>query len=316
MRYFGVGSTVTLFVSGLLLLGCGDEAATPELADEMMSVRAGNGGPGNGQPQSPQPAAGAGGSGSGGSSGSCCVERPNVFASGGAFNCIYACREGYADCDGDRQNGCETDLAEPDACERCGHAFACLMPELCGAAAPSCSDGSVSLTILQTESGSRIDLGGFAADDGELLILTVKGIDLSDGSLPLDLAGCVAFRYASESAESRRLWTSLPATGGGDPASVERFADDLVFFGQDPDGVVVSSVGIDGTQRWSQRLATTGSAVAHDVVMDDDGSAYMWVEVHSGTLTIGERAYERIASHRIGRSTCSRRTRRAAPCAG
>lgn len=48
--------------------------------------------------------------------------------------CITRCAAGFADCDGDASNGCESSLSSPEACGRC--ADACLL-DLCSAS-PSC----------------------------------------------------------------------------------------------------------------------------------------------------------------------------------
>jgi len=48
-----------------------------------------------------------------------CAAAPHARAACAAGACSVACDEGFADCDGDRANGCETDLSEPAHCGAC-----------------------------------------------------------------------------------------------------------------------------------------------------------------------------------------------------
>lgn len=248
---------------------------------------------------------GADGAGDAGGRSSRCRERPQVFASEGVFNCVYACREGYADCDDSRDNGCETDLGSPDACARCGLAFSCLMPELCGESIETCSGGSVQGTAIRGASGFALDLGGFVADGDGQHILAIDGLSFADSGgseRAIDLSGGVAFRYRDiESGD--HLWTSLPGPDRGTAPRVERFGDQLVFFGREAGAfgreagaVVITSTDLDGTQRWSSRLPTSGSATVRDVILDPEGNLYAWVKVSSGELTVGARTYEQGSS--------------------
>jgi hypothetical protein len=220
-----------------------------------------------------------------------CAERPHVVASDGAFNCAYACQEGFADCDDSRDNGCETDLSAPDACASCGLAFSCLMPELCGEAESTCSDGKVQIWTLSRSSGLPITLGGFAADDGGLHVMTMQGATFENTTQPIDVSGGIAFRHEN-GAIGDHLWTSLPGPDGGSPPKVERFGDQLIFFGEGDDAVVLTSTDLDGTQRWSARLPVSQSASPRDVILDSEGNVYLWVEVRSGNLIAGGKTYE------------------------
>ncbi len=69
--------------------------------------------------------------------GSACPDVSNATVACSAARCGFACRMGYADCDGNGANGCERNLdADPASCGRCGNA--CPTPAgsqsiLCGA---------------------------------------------------------------------------------------------------------------------------------------------------------------------------------------
>jgi hypothetical protein len=246
---------------------------------------------------------GAGSSGSGGGSGATsgtsgdssssvgrCADRPNVFASEGAFNCVYACFQGFADCDDSRDNGCETDLSEPDACARCGVAYSCLMPDLCGAEG-SCSAGRAHVSVINTLSGAPLELGGFSASDDGQHVMTLNGAAFEGGSQAIELSGGVAFRHQSGMLGTH-VWTSLPGPEIGDPPKVERFGDQLIFYGLGEDAIVVTSTDLGGTQRWSARLPVSDYARAQDVIIDAEGNLYLWVAL-SATVTVGDEVFER-----------------------
>jgi hypothetical protein len=75
--------------------------------------------------------------GSAAGKGSCAAAPANAVGGKFYFTCGYVCKLGFADCDGLRENGCELDLKEPNACSRCGPA-ACLNHTMCGLEAPVC----------------------------------------------------------------------------------------------------------------------------------------------------------------------------------
>ena len=254
------------------------------------SASAGVGGSGEVVPASGGGGGGGGGGGAANDDSGRCSERPNVFASRGTFNCSYACIQGFADCDDSRDNGCETALSEPDACARCGYAFSCLMPELCGSTAV-CSNGRVDVATLSRESGLSIELGGFAVDDEGRHVMTVGGVGFEGGTRAIDLSGGVAFRHESGMLDTH-VWTSLPSAEGGGPPRVERFGDQLFFFRRAADAIVIANTDLDGAQRWSARLMATASAQARDVILDAEGNVYVWVQGSSGKLTIGDQVFE------------------------
>jgi hypothetical protein len=62
-----------------------------------------------------------------GACGARCPPRPNATVSCGAGRCEFACEMGFADCDGNADNGCEVNLnADPAHCGRCRGA--CSLP--------------------------------------------------------------------------------------------------------------------------------------------------------------------------------------------
>ena len=81
-----------------------------------------------------------------GACGRACAERPNTAASCAGGTCAYACATGFADCDGDAANGCETDTrTSASHCGACGRR--CDPPNataVCGmgsCAVAACADG-------------------------------------------------------------------------------------------------------------------------------------------------------------------------------
>ncbi len=68
-----------------------------------------------------------------------CPAPPNSVATCMAGSCDFECDSGYADCDGDPSNGCESTLRELDNCAACGRA--CALP----GAVTSCSTGTCEL---------------------------------------------------------------------------------------------------------------------------------------------------------------------------
>ncbi len=58
-----------------------------------------------------------------GGCGTACAARPHTTPSCAMGACRYACEDGYGDCDGNMENGCETDVrASTDHCGMCGAA--------------------------------------------------------------------------------------------------------------------------------------------------------------------------------------------------
>ncbi len=246
----------------------------------------------------PSGTAGAGGresgqratAGTGTSRPSRCAERTQTVVAEG-FNCSYACREGFADCDDSRDNGCETDLSAPDACDRCGLAYSCLMPELCGLADRTCAAVTTQVWTVSRPSGLAIGLGGFAADAGGEHIMTLGAAPFDNMTRTIDVSSGVAFRHQKGDIGTH-LWTSQNVVSAGNPPKVERFGDQLLFFGSGEDDVVIASTDLDGNQRWSARLPASEYAEPEDVILDSEGNAYVWVSVTTGHLTIGDRKIE------------------------
>ncbi len=58
-----------------------------------------------------------------------CGNRPHTKTECGAGACSYVCRDGYGDCDGRADNGCETKLVDPAHCGSCG--TSCQPGDLC-----------------------------------------------------------------------------------------------------------------------------------------------------------------------------------------
>jgi hypothetical protein len=59
-----------------------------------------------------------------GECGTVCATAPNDTAICSAGQCASSCNAGYADCDGDPSNGCETSLTDINNCGACGNACA------------------------------------------------------------------------------------------------------------------------------------------------------------------------------------------------
>ncbi|MBL8601077.1 MAG: hypothetical protein JNK72_04050 [Myxococcales bacterium] len=78
-----------------------------------------------------------------GACGNVCRPGPNATASCAAGRCQYACAQGFADCDGNPENGCEADLSRPETCGACnvqctGSAALCVREGASARCASSC----------------------------------------------------------------------------------------------------------------------------------------------------------------------------------
>jgi hypothetical protein len=284
-----------LLAASAWLTACGGEDGSSGSMGQAQQQGGSAGSSGAGDPAAGG-ASGTGASGTAGDStassgGLACDERPNVFSEARVFNCAYACREGFADCDDSRDNGCETDLSAPDACSRCGLAYSCFMPELCGAPKEVCSEGSIEAISLSLESRGHFELGGFVPDEAGQHFMTLDDIGFESSSQAIELSGGVAFRHMPEMIGTH-LWTSLQGPEGGQAPQVERFGDQLVFFGTGDAEVVVSVTDLQGVQRWAAHMPMTDWARPNRVILDADGNLYVWVEVIIGDLTVDDELYD------------------------
>ncbi|MFL5169371.1 MAG: hypothetical protein ACJ8CX_01750, partial [Microvirga sp.] len=126
------------------LIACGDEKE-PSSPDP---TARGDAGAGATHPDAAAPDGGSRGGGLDNGSGtntgsreSCTAVPAHVRGFEGGRRCNYLCEKGYADCDGEIANGCEVNLAAPDACDMCP-GMACLQPALCGKTEPVCQSHS------------------------------------------------------------------------------------------------------------------------------------------------------------------------------
>jgi hypothetical protein len=125
-----------------------------------------------------------------GGCGMACATRANSEASCTAGRCAYTCLAGFADCDGDPANGCETDTRESTAhCGACGRrcdpanaTAACVMG---ACAVASCAAGFGDCDGNATN-GCETDTRSSAAHCG--------GCGMSCGERPNSLLGCVSAR--------------------------------------------------------------------------------------------------------------------------
>ncbi len=77
-----------------------------------------------------------------GGCGRACASRPNTVTSCNAGTCEYSCATGFADCDGNTANGCETDTRTSlTNCGRCG--MTCSAP----GGTPACVNGACSIAM-------------------------------------------------------------------------------------------------------------------------------------------------------------------------
>lgn len=185
-----------------------------------------------------------------GACGSACPARANAAQTCTAGACGFRCNAGYADCDGDAVNGCETDLRTNSShCGRCGR---------------RCGDGAYCSTSLcrPTVSWNRV-FGGVSTGTGR-----------PDNGYPAGPAG-----YSIASDDQGNLYVtgyfggvinlgsgSLTSAGGSD--------------------AFVASFARDGTLRWAHRFGSSGSDRGYGVAVDGAGNVFV-VGGFSGSVTLG-----------------------------
>jgi len=85
----------------------------------------------------------------------CPADPPHAASACGSGICELTCDPGFADCDSDASNGCETDLSSPSSCGVCG--------ATCSAPTPNCVPGSSGFAC-SSSCGGLTDCGGTCAD--------------------------------------------------------------------------------------------------------------------------------------------------------
>lgn len=86
-----------------------------------------------------------------------CAVRANATARCSVGACAYSCNAGWADCDGNMANGCETSVRTAANCGACGRACSGATP-VCDGATMTCSSGCVAPQT--TCGGSCVDTSG------------------------------------------------------------------------------------------------------------------------------------------------------------
>jgi hypothetical protein len=226
-----------------------------------------------------------------------CVAPPNATATWKGevefgTSCLVVCNPGFADCDGRRDNGCETDTSDAAACGRC--VDSCLT-DLCGAAS-TCNGYTADVWTLQA------DIGG-----GRLRDLAVNGEGQvfarlntpplkAPAPLPAVTAGAVLGAGASGPLwQSAGTDTSFPFTqtdatlhtdsrvvGSSAGLYVAEYFDSADIGGQHYEStsgrdVLLSLVSYTGTHVWSRAFNMTGSPSVFGLFADEAGNAYVHV---------------------------------------
>lgn len=103
-----------------------------------------------------------------------CSGGPNRSATCNEGVCVTECAEGFEDCDGDPENGCEADLASPSHCGACG--VSCRADQLCTEGGCACPEG------LEACDGACVDLTSDPANCGGCGI-SCEDREFSEGGL-------------------------------------------------------------------------------------------------------------------------------------
>ena len=132
-----------------------------------------------------------------------CVARPNATREWfpDTDRCKVVCEDGFADCDGQQDNGCEVSTSDAAACGRC--IDACLS-DLCGGA-PACAAVQAD---LWTASGGYGDITDLTVNDAGQVFVNLS-VGLPDETIPaIGALTVVALDGGS------RDWVSVPGQSG------------------------------------------------------------------------------------------------------
>lgn len=296
-----------LFTLGFFI-ACGDDAdsdggtprgsqRSPDDASGWASGDAGDGKGGDAGPSSSKGDASAGKDG-------CTTPPPNTVGGKYFLTCGYVCRKGFADCDGLRENGCEVDLSQPSACDRCSP-MACLNPAVCGRDAPSCQEHAGARWTLRPSSESDLGrLGKFgevvAGSKSDQVFATIN-LAL-EGTLPnpgLRPPAGALFEVSLAQSDGGALWS---ANGPADTKASRlwRFGDRLYLFSRantvlDPTATLYVT-DLAGKPLWTKTVRVAGASVCPGAVaVDESGNVYFGATICEGEAEINGKTYSAFA---------------------
>jgi hypothetical protein len=231
-----------------------------------------------------------------------CVARPNMSNEWVAEQdqCMVKCEQGFADCDGQQENGCEVATSDAQACGRC--IDACLS-DLCQGAA-ACADVQADLWTVRGGFGEVNDLT--VAADGQVFV----SLDLTGVNLPVTPIAPVSGRAMLSLGNGSVAWASPPGdmadffvSGASEgqvvatPAGVyvaETFSNTTLggeSFQSSGKDIMVSLVNPAGERLWTHALGLTDGGIA-GLYTDEDSNVYLDLVTESefdyGGVTIDE----------------------------
>jgi hypothetical protein len=216
-----------------------------------------------------------------------CVARPNMSSEWVADQdqCLVRCEQGFADCDGQQDNGCEVATSDAQACGRC--IDSCLS-DLCQGAA-ACADVQADLWTVRNGFGSVNDLT--VAADGQVFV----SLDTSGVNLPVTPIGPITARAVVSLANDAVVWAST--AGETDSRTLLTASTSDVRVAATPAGLYVlelfdtatlgsetfQSTGKDmmlslitpaGERLWTRALGVEGGGIS-GLYTDEDSNAYV-----------------------------------------
>lgn len=188
---------------------------------------------------------------------------------------MFACTQGWADCDGEIANGCEESLDAEDPCAECPAqaAMRCLHPELCGLDAPVCTpaDGIVwsSMgTIVESEISSLA-----VGPSGERVFATTSR-DVFDPEKEVEPSPGATLFGVDMVDDGGLAWAAL---GHGPRGRIHRFGERLYLHSAGAiDEQRVTAFSPDGEQLWTSAVPNAGAAIHHSALaVDAAGNVYI-----------------------------------------
>jgi hypothetical protein len=217
-----------------------------------------------------------------------CAKPPHANGQLG-LPCAITCEQGWADCDGEIDNGCELAVPAADGCMQCPNAAAmrCLQPELCGLSKPECAptDGLVWTSKIDTQGGSNIESIATGPGAGQVFFVSDRKFSATEaeGTSPGATLASVEV-----TADGGLQWAAQGRDGAG---HLQRIGDKLYLHSGSTtnsgeinvavfslDGALLSQVLLDGFESMS---------MDRSLAADSAGNVYVTGDLaHNGGRTV------------------------------